>query len=309
MGQNVVYTELVAYMGQAFAQRWDNGGWNIAANDPRFMYDEPLKAYELGFNGAGRNVKISVKEDEIKSIVKEDAFSLIKFELDCGRPVIALGVVGPPEAAIITGYQGNGDKLLGWSLFQDDWGGCEFDETGYFIKKDWWTETETIMAVAEATTDIMSDVDVLRNGLMLMTTDEIKPYNGGDLFFGGQKAYETWAKMLESDDYLNGMRPGDFGACHRDQEGMLRNREYAAKYMELLAEKHPDLTIQFSKCAQLLKAAADCVPQMEQLREGHRFSVIFAEKQHRKQIAELIRQAAKYEEEACVVLAEIIAKM
>jgi len=38
--------------------------------------------------------------------------------IDQGKPLIALGVVGPPEACIITGYDENGDGLRGFGVFQ-----------------------------------------------------------------------------------------------------------------------------------------------------------------------------------------------
>ena len=39
--------------------------------------------------------------------------------IDGGHPVIGFGVVGPPEACIITGYDDGGEVLIGWSLFQE----------------------------------------------------------------------------------------------------------------------------------------------------------------------------------------------
>jgi len=61
----------------------------------------------------------------------------------------------------------------------------------------------------------------------------------------------------------------------------------------------------FSACAQLLQSAADQVPKMWKLRE----SCDLEDAQLREQLAVLIRQAAKYEEEACVVLQDIVSKM
>ena len=133
MGQNIDYTYLMAATGAAFRQRWDANGWNYAAVDIRFTYDRPLEPFERGYIGAGRKFNIHVKSDNIKAIDKEAALALIKSELDCGRPLIGLGVVGPPEACVITGYKNNGETLLGWSLFQHDphfGGNVEFDETG-----------------------------------------------------------------------------------------------------------------------------------------------------------------------------------
>lgn len=298
LGQNLSYAEIMAYSGAAFRQRWDSNGWNIAANDIRFTYGHHLQAFELAFQGVGRKVIISENNEQKKSINKDDATALIKSELDCGRPVIALGVVGPPEACIITGYRNNGETLLGWSLFQDFWGGCEIDESGYFIKDNWWETTETIMSVGEEIGNSTSVKEVLENALMLMTTDEMPTYGGNDIFYGGQLAYETWAQALETVEFdVDGANMGQ-----KDQEKMLgEGRYYAAVYLELLAARYPELTKEFNECARFLKLAAGCAQSMRELREKYGL-----EMKTRQEIAELIREAAQYEATAFVVLAEII---
>lgn len=301
MGQNISYTEIMAYSGAAFRQRWDRGGWNIAAIDIRFTYEHHLQAFELAFKGAGRKIRISENSKQIKSINKDDAIALIKSELDCGRPVIALGVVGPPEACIVTGYRNNGETLLGWSLFQDFWGGCDIDESGYFIKDNWWESTEMIMSVDEEIGQQTSDKEILENALMLMTKELMPTYGGNDIFYGGQAAYEAWAEAIEDEPFdFQGANDGQ-----SDQEKMLGDdRAYAAAYMNLMAEQYPHLAKEFMECGCLLKAAADCARSMRKLREKHGM-----DKQSCEQIATLIRQAAKNEKEACMILKEIIDKL
>ena len=301
MGQTISYTEVMAYSGAAFRQRWDSSGWNVAAVDIRFTYDHHLRPFELAFKGAGRDFMISENSERIKSINKKDATALIKSELDCGRPVIALGVVGPPEACIVTGYRNNGETLLGWSLFQDFWGDCEIDESGYFIKDNWWMATETIMSIGEEIGHQTSDKEVLENGLMLMTCEQMPTYGGNDIFYGGQKTYETWAQAIEKEN-LNS-EEASWGQS--DQEKMLgKDRIYAASYMNLMAERYPHLAKEFTQCARLLKKAADCAEPMRELREANDLTQEVC-----KQIATLIRQAAKDEKDACVVLKEIIKKL
>jgi hypothetical protein len=295
MGQHISYTEIMAYSGAAFRQRWDSNGWNIAAIDIRFTYERHLEAFERAFHGVGRKVIISENPDMPKEVTKGEAIELIKSELDCGRPVIALGVVGPPEACVITGYRNNGETLLGWSLFQDFWGGCEIDESGYFIKENWWEETEAIMSIGEEIGNRTTDRDVLENALMLMTTDEMPTYGANDIFYGGQTAYEAWASALE-DEFLPGFE--EYGDCQNDAEKMLgEDRRYAAMYMNLLGSQYPNYASELNKCSQFLMAAADCTAPMRDNRENP------------QKIATLVRQAAKHEKDACDVLTEIIGKM
>jgi hypothetical protein len=45
------------------------------------------------------------------SVQKEDFMAFIRNEIDQGNPVIALGIIGPPEACVIAGYRENeGDR-------------------------------------------------------------------------------------------------------------------------------------------------------------------------------------------------------
>jgi len=291
MGQNISYAELMAYTGIAFRQRWDSNGWAAWAVDSRVIYKRHLETFERGFKGAGRNFNIS--EDTAKSINKDDAIALIKAELDCGRPVIALGVVGPPEPCIVTGYCDNGETLLGWSLFQE-WECKEFDESGYFIKRNWWPDTEAIMTIGEEVGHRTSDKEVLANALMLMTTEEVRAYGGKDLYYGGGKAYEAWAQALEADAY-----PDDATEVHGDMHGMIGGRAFAARYLSMLAKKHPKATAELTECAKLLGEVAQYSTK------------IFEESKYglRKEIAAIVRKAADIEQKACAALQQAVAKL
>ena len=309
MGQNISYVEIMAYSGAAFRQRWDKNGWNGGAVDIRFTYEDHLRPFKLAFEGAGRKYKISESK---KAIVKEDAIALIKAELDCGRPLIALGVVGPPEACIITGYRNNGETLLGWNLFQEKGpfgGDCEIDESGYFIKDKWWENTEAVMSVGEDVGSMMPVKTVLENALMLMTKDEIATYGDSKPnFYGGQLAYEHWAKAVEDDStFADGKNIDEVHYAQGDAETMLyEGRGFGALYLNMLAEKLPHVNAELLECAKLLESAAGCAKPMWESRDG---TTKFRDKHVRSQIAAAIRQAAGYEKAACEVLEKIIAKL
>jgi len=315
MGQNISYAELMAYSGAAFRMRFDVNGWNFAAVDIRVTYENHWRPFELAFKGAGRRFKISENPNAPKSIIKSDAINLIKSEIDCGRPVIALGVIGPPEACIVTGYRDNGETLLGWSLFQGDGGGvdefsggCQIDESGYFIKSNWWDSTNAIISVGEEIGTLTPDKDVLENALMLMTKEGIATYGDTKVnFYGGQSAYESWAKALEDDaSFVDDERIKEIGWCQGDAETMLgEGRSFASSYMCMLAQRHPDVATEMKDCARLLGAASECVLKMWEARgdKGLR------DRQVRHDIAAVIRQAARYEKEACVIMRQIIDKL
>ena len=311
MGQNISYAELMAYSGAAFRMRWDVDGWNFGAVDIRFTYESHHRPFELAFKGAGRSFQISENPNAPKSIIKQDAIALIKSEIDCGRPVIALGVVGPPEACIVTGYKDNGESLLGWSLFQGDGGGvdefsgdCQIDESGYFIKSNWWDNTNAIMSVGEEIGTIVPAKEVLENAYMLMTKELVHTYNGGQDFLGGQAAYEAWAKALEDDaSFTDSARAEEIGWCHGDAETMLgEGRSFASAYMYMLVDAHPGLATDINECARLLGDASGCVGKMWNARNGKSLQ----DRALRLELAGLVRLAAKYEKDACLILSGVI---
>ncbi|WP_425448823.1 hypothetical protein [Dethiothermospora halolimnae] len=61
------------------------------------------------FLACGREYNVIKKED---NTTKEDFIKFIIKEIQEGRPCIALGIVGPPEACVVTVYRENGKKLL-----------------------------------------------------------------------------------------------------------------------------------------------------------------------------------------------------
>ncbi|MDR0272158.1 MAG: AraC family transcriptional regulator [Clostridiales bacterium] len=318
MGQDFGYTQAMVYSGAAFRMRWgiENGGWDLAAIDIRNIYETWEKPFRLAFKAAGRDYNVPDITDE--SMKKEIYLQFIKSELDCGRPVIALGVVGPPEACIITGYRKNGETLLGWSLFQGDvpFGGeHDIDETGYFSQDKWFENIEGIMAIGEDIGKGASVKEVLQNAYTLMTKENVTVYDGMFSYHGGQAAYEAWAKTIENDSFFSGENfKQEYGNCQNDAEMMLgEGRGYAAVYLNNLAETTPYSADELRHCAALIESAAVCAWKMQDPRGGWQVTdenmARFRDAKVRKRIAELIRQAAIYEKDACAKLKGIIDKI
>jgi hypothetical protein len=92
--------------------------------------------------------------------------------------VLALGIIGPPEACLITGYQEEGRRLLGWNCFQDNQEfarNVSIHESGYFITDGWWENEMTlaVIAVGEKQEALLSQKELLNNGIDIMTRDKI----------------------------------------------------------------------------------------------------------------------------------------
>lgn len=318
MGQDISYTHIMAATGLAFSQRWCIDAWNEAAIDSRTLYETPFKPFELAFKGAGRKYEISVSDEQknCKAITKEDALKLIKAELDCGRPLIALGVVGPPEPCLITGYRNNGETVLGWSLFQNDnWlrdAGFPtpngVDESGYFIKDNWWNGTQAVMSIGEEVNTPTFEKDILQNALNIMTKEKTGSYYGNEFYYNGQAAYEAWANTVVNDEKWFGNDGGGYAwMCHTDQSRMLASRAMAATYVESLTERYTNISKEIKSCASYLKKAAACAESMQQA--CLRSKEIIQHKETRFVVALHIRKAAEYEGKAVEILQDILEKM
>lgn len=317
MGQNVHYSYIMVASGASFRLRWKESGWDLAAVDIRNIYENPVMPFILSFKAVGRKFKILEKG----ASSKDDFISFIKSEIDGGRPIIALGVVGPPEASIVTGYKDNGETLLGWSLFQDNMEfakGLTFDESGYFICSNWWENTEAIMSIGEEAGAMVPVKELLENALYLLTAETIDVYNGKYCsYLGGQKAYSAWADAMSDDGNFSKSTQLSLlierNMCFVDATVMVgEGRFYAAEYIDRLGEENPGISKECKKCAEYFRAAADCITKMQALIKGdcgEEAARKLADKEARTQIVSLIKEAQLHEAKASDALETIIAKM
>ncbi|WP_024832906.1 helix-turn-helix domain-containing protein [Ruminiclostridium josui] len=317
MGQNVHYSYIMAASGASFRLRWNVNGWDLSAVDIRNIYEKPLMPFELAFKAVGRKFKILNKDSN--SYSKKDFINLIKLEIDEGRPVIALGVVGPPEASIITGYKDNCETVLGWSLFQDNMEFSEnitFDESGYFICNNWWENTEAVMSIGEEISVMSSMKELLENAYYLLTTDTIQ-VEKRSTYFGGQKAYSAWASAMEDDLNFSKQTPLSLQIehmmCFGDAVTMVgEGRSYAAGYINWIGETNPEVSNECRNCAGYLNAVADCVTKMSNILGGFGGEDAvqkITDKEIRMQIVSLIKLAQRNEAKACDELKTLISKV
>jgi len=116
----VDYCYLIGVTGAGFRRFWqrDDGG-NV---DLMYLGREPVRRAAEALN---RELTVVKHKD------REAMQAAIKESIERGRPVIAFGIVGPPEAGLVTGYDRGGDVLMGWSYFQDG------ALPGYYQRSDW----------------------------------------------------------------------------------------------------------------------------------------------------------------------------
>lgn len=146
---NCTYAHLLGITGAAFFLSWKKG-WH-RDNTANFYLSKDAKAQEQrAFEAIGYQYEVLTKDGRID---QEWLFrQRILESIQRGMPVLAYGVIGPPEPSLVTGYDEGGDVILGWSFFQDFQevnAGVEFEPSGYFRKRDWYQDTESLLLIGE----------------------------------------------------------------------------------------------------------------------------------------------------------------
>ncbi|MGI6642549.1 MAG: hypothetical protein ACOX3V_00800 [Bacillota bacterium] len=162
---------------------------------------DPREVIRRAFEHAGYGYEIIKKQGrpDDEDIMRRR----IKSEVDNGRPVLAFGVISPPECCLITGYDDDGRVLIGWNYFQDDpvfGAGVEFEPEGYFRKRDRFRDTISAISIGEKTSrpDLRErNRETLQWAIEVATTPEV---NG---CHSGFEAYTAWADHLGDEEFAS----------------------------------------------------------------------------------------------------------
>jgi len=130
LGEKLSYDDVCAVSGSAFRTSFSMEGWNHGnyhvINTPQIIeHTFKMLGYELTHH--------------VRSDFETDS-RLIIDSIDRGVPVIAVeGVINCADACVISGYDNDGQVLLGYSPFMDisDDHNEPHDDTGYFRKSNW----------------------------------------------------------------------------------------------------------------------------------------------------------------------------
>jgi hypothetical protein len=198
------YSYLMGTTGAAFRLNW-KPGWHEDNVATYLVSDDPTEIFRRGLHSAGRDCDILCKErlqqqgEDVEAVFRQRIVQSIR---DKGRPVIAHGVVGPPEECIITGYDEGGDVLLGWSFFQHDLSynaGVEFEPCGYFRKRDWIKDTHGLVVIGDRLEHQPHRELVFCDALAFALDVARVPLRYGDRH-NGLAAYDAWAEHLLRDE-------------------------------------------------------------------------------------------------------------
>lgn len=114
--------------------------------------------------------------------------------------MLAFGPIGPPEAAIVCGYDEGGDVLVGWNFFQDFPPfntGVEYEPADMFRVRDWFNYPPgfSIMLLGEKQKRPPLE-EICRGALAWMLQVTRKECTFGDRS-NGLAAYDAWSAQLQ----------------------------------------------------------------------------------------------------------------
>ena len=309
------YIHIVGTSGAAFRLSW-RPGWHLDNPAIIYMSDDPAAPFDRAFEAVGFAYEVISKEEGQDNEARF-RHGIIKSIRDKGRPVLSFGVVGPPVCCIITGYDEYGDVLIGWSFFQDFPefnAGVEFEPSGYFRKRDWFKDTQSLIIIGEKIEQPpLGEIyrKVLKWALQVART----PVTFGDRH-NGLEAYRAWATHLLLDDEF----PADDMAVlrerhmvHNDAVGTVaEGRWYVAQFLQQITEHQPAMAEDLLAAAACYKAEHDLMWQIWNLVGGIGFSdehvKKLADPDIRRQIVSVIHQAHDKDAEAANHLERALTK-
>jgi len=301
IGDPADYDYLMGVTGACFRRLWnrDDGG-NV---DLMYLAPEPP---ERVFAALGYEFRTVPREDKAAMI------QAIKESVAQGMPVLGFVLVGPPECGIITGYDQDGETLIGWSYFQDS------AKPGYCEVPQWFGTMSHaglgLILLGEKAEARPTDRETLIAALeWAIELARVPQRPGLPDHASGLAAYDAWADGLEVDaDY-----PADDAEVmstramvHGDQCAMLVERKSAASFLRQMALGVPEVGDQLEAAAALYEEVGELggiwpggMPQdAETLRA-------LAGPQFRKEAAQRIRVARDKEAQAVGLLEKALAAL
>jgi hypothetical protein len=279
---------------------------------------ELFRTYERSFAVAGYTCQTLLRsgfaktqdyDGPVSDDEKEYRRLIVKSIRDQKMPVIAIGVVGPDEPCLITGFKDDGATLLGWNFFLDEVKkdpNADLDEDGKFSKHGWFQDTRGIIVTGRKL-DQMPDRRVARFealcrdlALLCNTGTDDNPL--------GIAAYQAWI------DYLLEPVPEDVAGDpnkirplhekHNAPVGELAERRaYAGTFLSQAVEALPGIADELQQAQHCNQAMHDMLWRVWQtLGVWHRTDDDklrrFAKPEFRQELAALIRRLQAWDLES-----------
>lgn len=119
--------------------------------------------------------------------------------IENNRPVISYGIIGPPDEGVVTGYDKDGQVLLGRSYFHDN-------TNGYYEKDDWYDACLGLVLIGkkkETPAKKHIYLEALRWAVQLAKEPEVRLLAKNDnQHLNGFAAFDAWINALNNDAYF-----------------------------------------------------------------------------------------------------------
>jgi len=294
---DTTYVYLMGTTGSAFRLSWQPG-WQPDNSVISHMSEDADEPIRRGLESVGYRYEI-VYRQQGKSNEKALRKRIIESIRDKNRPVIARGVLGPPEECIIAGFDENGDVLIGWSFFQSPkkyTAHVEFESSGYFRKRNWYKDTSCVILLGDKKKPrSLSDVyqESIRWALSVMRTERV-----GDRY-NGIAAYDAIAKDIRRDDEFSNKKVKELHHRYKVLQDALgpigEGRWYAHHFLRKIIDDVPCPKEELSQAAECFNEEHSLMWKMWELVEGPGMSVkkakLFADRQIRKKTAQILLKA------------------
>ena len=295
------YSYVLAATGSGFHFGWSEDAWQRAQFEPVTPFADELEPVRRAFWAVGRDVEFvpAGSPEAIRARIVESIH-------ERGRPALARGIVGPPEWCIVTGYDGDGDTLVGWSYFQDELAfnaGVESEPSGYFRKTGWEDSAHGLALIGDETT-VPTPRSMLRQtlewGIDLLLTSHA---NGNP---AGAAAFGAWVNAIKRDDDWPAGDPARLLARydfhHGWVGGLAESRWYCGEFLQRMAKWVPETADDLLAARRCFVAEHDLMWDVWRVAGGIGVSpehaARFAPAEARAQAAELVLRSRDLDVEA-----------
>jgi hypothetical protein len=316
LGERHGYDFLLGATGAAFRLLWNSHEWDGGNVDLRVMYADPYEAFRRGFTATGYAFEIMEHVDDAGEATERAFRARIVQNIAEGRPIIGLGVIGPPEACVIAGYGEDGEVLVGWNFFQTVPAfnaGVEFESGGYFRKRAWFEDTRGLLLIGARQAELpLHDIYLatLRGAVEVVCTPAVHQRHNG------LSAYQAWAADLLRDAQFSTDDIGDLSLslmAHDDAATMVaEGRSVAASFLERVSETELAMAGRLLAAAELYRAENDLMNELwgllGDMGDGEKRARLLARPEVRYRSAAIILQAREKDAHAIEHIKQALSK-
>ena len=252
-GEKLDYDYVTAISASAFRTSFSTQGFNHG----NYHVINAPDIIEHTFKMLGYTMKNHIRSDY------EADKKLITYSIDRGIPVITLeGVINCSDACVISGYDNDGDVLLGYNPFMyiSDDHNEPHDKTGYFRKSNWHdgffaTGSLGRIIIIDKKCEKPTNAEILAETLNLaVKLIEIECIVDGQ--YNGLAAHKAFANALNTYKWENNFEPYLNVMCNFKQ---YMDKQYATKY--LCDSQRDDLAAFYDEISILTIKLGQAIPQ------------------------------------------------